>query len=191
MFTTDSIPGIPRATVRRLLLIVPVFVATLWLAFALRRTWLETKAAHPEINLADGTILRVEGLTWGSYQTLRVEPAWWSEVKRRLPPAWQARIGVPQAARQIYGDPAARLWLSHLSPTTGAYLPGVPGGFAHFAADGSEFRFSGGMGYGSGRAAIPAACADSTDWTGWFLQPLQPTSAAGSTSTTMTMTLVR
>ncbi len=148
---------------RRLLLIVPVFVATLWLAFALRRTWLETKAAHPEITLADGTVLQVEGLTWGTNQTLRVEPAWWSEVKRRLPPAWQARIGFPRDVRQISGDLNFHLWLSHLNPATGAYLAGVGGSFAHVASDGAEFRSSGGTGFGSGRAA-EAPRFDVVDW---------------------------
>jgi len=140
---------------------VLVAAAGAWIASAWRGSW----GRRPEVVLADGSVLRVEGLTWGTNQVFYLEPGFLSRLKRRLPAAWQSGIWAPQEPIALTGDPDAHLWVSRIDPVTGAYLPAWGPEFAHLDRAGTVFASSGGSSStsASGRAgAAPRFSA--LDW---------------------------
>lgn len=83
-------------------------------------------ATHPEATLPDGTLLVVEGLTFGPRHELRFEPEFWTALKAALPAAWHRFTGPPLRPRLMdsndRGDRAGGLWLSRWDPVAGKFL---------------------------------------------------------------------
>ena len=140
---------------------VLVAAAGAWIATAWRGLW----GRHPQVVLADGSVLRVEGLTWGTNQVFYLEPGSWTRLKRRLPTAWQSGIWEPKDPIESPGDPDAHLWVSRIDPVTGAYLPALGPEFAHLDRVGTVFASSGGSSSGPtpGRADM-ALQFKALDW---------------------------
>lgn len=146
-----------------LVIIAAVLVAAAgaWIATAWRGLW----GRHPQVVLADGSVLRVEGLTWGTNQVFYLEPGSWTRLKRRLPTAWQSGIWEPQEPMALTGDPGAHLWVSRIDPVTGAYLPDLDPEFAHLDRAGTVFAsFGGGSSGLIPRRASAAPRFSALDW---------------------------
>lgn len=83
-------------------------------------------AMHPEATLPDGTLLVVEGLTFGPRHELRFEPEFWTALKSALPAPWHRFTGPPLRPRLMdsndRGDRAGGLWLSRWDPVAGKFL---------------------------------------------------------------------
>lgn len=141
--------------------VVLVAAAGAWIATAWRGSW----GRRPEVVLADGSVLRVEGITWGTNQAFYLEPGSWTRLKRRLPTAWQSGIWAPQEPIELPGDPDAHLWVSRIDPVTGSYLPALGAEFAHLDGAGTVFASSGGSSSGPtpGRADF-APRFSALDW---------------------------
>lgn len=156
---------ISRLSMRRLWLVIIAVVlvaaAGAWIAMTRRGLW----GRHPEVVLADGSVLRVEGITWGTNQAFYFEPESLTRLKRRLPAAWQSGIGAPQEPIALTGDPDAHLWVSRIDPVTGSYLPALGAEFAHLDRAGTVFASSGGSSSGPtpGRADF-APRFSALDW---------------------------
>jgi|GEM_PF-5009749 hypothetical protein len=146
-----------------LVIIAAVLVAAAgaWITTAWRGLW----GRRPEVVLADGSVLRVEGLTWGTNQAFYLEPGSWTRLKRRLPTAWQSGIWEPKEPIESPGDPDVHLWVSRINPVTGAYLPALGPEFAHLDRAGTVFASSGGSSSGPtpGRADF-ALQFSALDW---------------------------
>ncbi len=97
---------------RRILSALAVLAVLFFAGMSLWRIYLAARAARPEFALADGTLLRVDGLTWGTNQTLLQEPAHWTRLKEALPDRWRRFTGLPLSPRQLWGDRSPHLWLS-------------------------------------------------------------------------------
>lgn len=156
---------ISRPSMRRLWLVIIAAVliaaAGAWRFTAWRGLW----GRHPEVVLADGSVLRVEGLTWGTNQAFYFEPGSWPRLKRRLPAAWQSGIWEPKEPIELPGDPDAHLWVSRIDPVTGSYLPALGPEFTHLDRAGTVFASSGGSSSGPtpGRADF-APRFSALDW---------------------------
>ena len=152
-----------------LVIIAAVLVAAAgaWLVTAWRSLW----GRHPEIVLADGSVLRVEGLTWGTNQAFHFELEFWTRLKRRLPTAWQSGMWEPKEPHALTGDPDAHLWVSRIDPVTGAYLRASDPEFAHLDRAGTVFASSGGSSStsASGRAGY-APRFSALDWRAGLLR---------------------
>jgi hypothetical protein len=140
---------------------VLVVAAGAWRVTAWRGSW----GRRPEVVLADGSVLRVEGITWGKNQAFHFEPGSWTRLKHRLPAAWQTGIWAPQEPIELPGDRDAHLWVSRIDPVTGAYLPAWGPEFAHLDRAGTVFASSGGSSSGPvpGRADF-APRFSALDW---------------------------
>ena len=142
----------------------PVFVVPLLavagvavLAAALFHRWRQVRAAHPEISLGGGTAVVIEGVTWGTNQTLLREPAQWTRLKEALPPAWRWITGPPQSPHKLRGIQSPHLWLSRRDLTAGRYVTVGSVEVSALTKDGAEFQSNGYHGFGSAERAERAA----------------------------------
>lgn len=151
---------------RRFLLLLALLLVIVVAVLGLRRGFLAARAARPEIALADGTVLRVEGLTWGTNQTLLLEPAPWTRLKQALPDRWRQFTGQPLSPRQLGGDQSPHLWLSQWDPAKGGYVSVKSFELNALSATGQKFRSGGYRGFGSAGKAEGAAQFEALDWRG-------------------------
>jgi hypothetical protein len=149
---------------RRLLLILAFLVVIAVAISGLRRVFLAARSARPEIALADSTVLRVEGLTWGTNQTLLLEPAPWTRLKQTLPNRWRQFTGQPLSPRQLGGDQSPHLWLSQWDPAKGGYVSVKSFELSALSATGQKFRSQGYRGFGSAGKAERAVRFEALDW---------------------------
>jgi hypothetical protein len=102
--------------------LVLVLAIGLGIAALLRRE----AAAHPEATMPDGTLLVVEGLTFGPRHELRFEPEFWTALKSALPAPWHRFTGPPLRPRLMEdndgGGREGGLWLSRWDPVAGKFL---------------------------------------------------------------------
>ncbi len=149
---------------RRPLLIVTVFGAVLLLALRLNGSRQRFRAEHPVVRLRGGTLFRVEGLTRGTNQMLRLEPELVSKVKQRMPGWIQAQIGAPRLPLTIDDSSEAHLWFSLQDPVTGTNLSVGPA-VELTALDGQGQRFAASGQRTFGSLGAPVAARFSTlDW---------------------------
>lgn len=96
--------------------------AVLGIAALMRRE----AAAHPEATLPDGTVVVVEGITFGPRHEQRFEPGFWTGLKLGLPAPWHRFTGPPlrpqRAETGETDDRAGGLWLSRWDPVAGKFL---------------------------------------------------------------------
>lgn len=149
---------------RRILAALAVLAFLFFAGMGLWRIYLAARAARPEFALADGTVLRVDGLTWGTNQTLLLEPAQWTRLKQALPDRWRRFTGLPLSPRQLWGDRSPHLWLSQWDPAKGSYVPVKSFELSAFSAAGQEFRSGGHMGFGNAGKAERAVRFEALDW---------------------------
>lgn len=149
---------------RRPFLTLLAATAVVVVSVALFRLWHRAQAGHPEIPLGDGSVLVVEGVTWGTNQVLWLEPPPWTRFKQSLPAKWRRLTGEPQPARATHGDPSPHLWLSRRSVTTGGYLPFQALNLSSVTAEGWERSSMGHIGFGGGERAERAARFEALDW---------------------------
>ena len=149
---------------RRILSALAVLAVLFLAGMGLRRVVLDARAARPEFPMPDGTVLRVDGLTWGTNQTLLQEPAHWTRLKEALPDRWRRFTGQPLSPRQLWGDRSPHLWLSQWDPAKGGYVSVKSFELSAFSAAGQEFRTAGHLGFGSAGKAQRAARFEALDW---------------------------
>jgi hypothetical protein len=149
---------------RRLLPSLLVLLLVAGVAGMLIRVRRDTQAAHPEIPLGDGSVLVVEGLTWGTNQMLQLESPHWTRLKRALPAKWRQFTGEPQPPRVLNGDPSPRLWLSRRSVTSSAYLSIPHFDLGSVSTEGRERSSGTRDGFGSGERAGMSAQFKALEW---------------------------
>lgn len=153
---------------RRLAIIFVVLTGAAVLGMLLFRARHERTGLR-EFTLRDGTVMRVEGITWGTNQFLSLPPAWLRRLVSRVPPAWLRPASLPPAylsatmpARRVWGD-GAHLWLRRYDPTKDAYLDCNIGELIAFDSAGMAFGSVGSTGFDSGRAS-QANEFEAMDW---------------------------
>jgi len=155
---------------RRLFPSLIALIAVAVASAALFRLWRDTRTTHPEIPLGDGSVLIVEGLTWGTNQVLWLESPYWTRLKQALPAKWRQFTGEPQPPWVVNGDPSPHLWLSRRSVATGQLVSvGWPSLFTLLSdATGSsnvhEIPSLAGRGNGGNKRADLAASFEALDW---------------------------
>ena len=140
--------------------------ALLLTGLALCGLQLRERARYPQVTFPDGTVLMVEGLTSGPMQELRLEPEFWTVLKKVLPPRWHRVTGPPLLPRRVEGHQGQHaLWLSRRDPASGKYLSlDQPFKVEAVTAGGILFEAAGSMGFGSGERAGYAAMLRVLDW---------------------------
>ncbi len=141
---------------------VLVAAAGAWIATA----WRGLSGRHPEVVLADGSVLRVEGLTWGTNQVFYLEPGSWTRLKQALPDRWLQFTGQPLWPRHLGGDQLPHLWLSQWDPAKGGYVSVKSFELNALSATGQKFRSGSYRGFGSDGKAERAAQLEALDWRG-------------------------
>lgn len=149
---------------RRLFPSLIALVAVAVASAALFRLWRDTRATHPEIPLGDGSVLIVEGLTWGTNQVLQLESPHWTRLKRALPAKWRQFTGEPLTPRVVNGDPSPHLWLSRRSGATGGYLSLDSLDLSSLATGDREHPSAGHLGFGGNERADLAVRFEALDW---------------------------
>lgn len=66
----------------------------------------------PVVQLADSSVLRVEGLAWSGLPLVHVEPGWVTSAKRALPESWPPLFGMPAGLFTHQGNEGVTLALS-------------------------------------------------------------------------------
>jgi len=127
---------------------------------------LRERARYPQVTVPDGSILLVEGFTSGPVQELRLEPEFWTVLKKVLPPRWHRVTGPPLLPRRVAEHQGQHaLWLSRRDPASGKYLSlDHPFKVEAVTAGGILFEAAGSIGFGSGERASYAAILRVLDW---------------------------
>ncbi|HRI12029.1 MAG TPA: hypothetical protein PLX89_03400 [Verrucomicrobiota bacterium] len=141
---------------RRLLGLPGLAALAVALIFGLWAARERARPRYPTIPLADGTLLKIEGFTWGSNQVFRLhsKPITWIysrlpiSLRRRLPPFQNDR-----SLLEIEGFPEfprAHLWFSRWNPASKAYLSVNSLELFEIDEPGGDY---GSLSFGSGRAS--------------------------------------
>lgn len=118
-----------------------------------------------EIVLADGSILRVEGFTFGTLHTMALEPPLWTWFKQRVPDRWRRFTGQPSTPRRVAeAEGASMMWLSRLDATRTRYLPMADIRVQSVMENGEIFDVAGSMGFTPGEPLDTALKLGVVDW---------------------------
>ena len=97
----------------------------------------------PVLRLADGSVLRVEGLAWSGLPLVQVEPGWMFAAKRALPESWPPLFGIPAGLFMHHGKEGVTLALSWYQPTIRSYLRSVSPDVTHVGSNGANHPAAG------------------------------------------------
>jgi hypothetical protein len=97
----------------------------------------------PVLHLADGSVLRVEGLAWRGRPIVRLEPAWLTAAKFALPAAWRPPFAKPAGTFTHHGDEGLTLAFSWFQPASNAFLRFQAPPITHLGTDGTELPANG------------------------------------------------
>ena len=125
---------------------------------------LASRPERREIVLSDGSILIVEGFTFGPDHVMALEPPLWTAVKQALPSGWHQFTGPPVMPRTVRGEDRALMWLTHLDSTRTRHLAASDVRIQSLTADGETFDMVGMMGWGPGQPMSAALQLGVVDW---------------------------
>lgn len=101
-----------------------LFSATVLLLFMGAVIWVFSRSTPvPQIILANGTVLRVEALTFGTNHVFTTESEWKRKLRARLPQMLRGMLG-PEGYRNEFNqsDEELVIWISQYNPVKDAYL---------------------------------------------------------------------
>lgn len=138
-----SSPSTAALPMRRFPLCTALFGAALFLITLGGWLFRHRPEPLPVLRLADGSVLRVEGLAWSGRPLVQLEPGWMTSAKLALPAGWPPLFGMPVGHFMHVGRDGLTLALSWYQPPSNSYLRSVTPDVTHVGSNGANHPAAG------------------------------------------------